>query len=178
MQPDMAWHPRVGRADNEYPDGRLRVILAATFGGIFTEAIHGIHRAKIAVLGAGAMVFLGQFLALRSRTGYRSHRLERHLSVGCDDGDCRHYDPYRWIPGTGILDCAFSRGRQYYLLVLLGTAVTVFSLLLDNVTTVIVFGPLILIICQVLGVSPLPYLMAAALSRTPEASPPWWVTPI
>nr|WP_305910266.1 SLC13 family permease [Methylomarinum sp. Ch1-1]MDP4522032.1 SLC13 family permease [Methylomarinum sp. Ch1-1] len=48
-------------------------------------------------------------------------------------------------------------------MVLLGTAVTVISLLLDNVTTVVIFGPLIVLICQALKVSPVPYLLAAAL---------------
>ncbi|MCB1870009.1 MAG: arsenic transporter, partial [Gammaproteobacteria bacterium] len=140
------------------------VILAATFGGIFTEAIHGIHRAKIAVLGAGAMVFLGQFLGF----------YDPELAIEAIDWNVIFLLAAMMvivgimIPTGGFQALAFwtarvSRGRQYYLLVLLGTAVTVFSLLLDNVTTVIVFGPLILIICQVLGVSPLPYLMAAAL---------------
>ena len=33
------------------------VILAATFVGIFTEAVHGFHRTKFAMGGAGLMVF-------------------------------------------------------------------------------------------------------------------------
>lgn len=48
-------------------------------------------------------------------------------------------------------------------MVLLGTAVTVISLLLDNVTTVVIFGPLIVLIAQALKVSPVPYLLGAAL---------------
>jgi len=48
-------------------------------------------------------------------------------------------------------------------MVMLGTAVTVISLLLDNVTTVVIFGPLIVLICQALKVSPVPYLLGAAL---------------
>jgi len=34
------------------------VILAATFIGIFTEHVHGFHRAKFAMLGAGLMLLL------------------------------------------------------------------------------------------------------------------------
>ncbi len=56
-----------------------------------------------------------------------------------------------------------AKGRQFLLLALLGTAVTVISLLLDNVTTVVIFGPLIILISQALKVSPVPYLLAAAL---------------
>ena len=56
-----------------------------------------------------------------------------------------------------------AKGRQFLLLALLGTAVTVISLLLDNVTTVVIFGPLIVLICQKMKVSAIPYLLAAAL---------------
>ena len=164
MQPDMASTHELVELTMNTPMAVSGVILAATFGGIFTEAIHGIHRAKIAVLGAGAMVFLGQFLGF----------YDPELAIEAIDWNVIFLLAAMMvivgimIPTGGFQALAFwiarvSRGRQYYLLVLLGTAVTVFSLLLDNVTTVIVFGPLILIICQVLGVSPLPYLMAAAL---------------
>ena len=40
---------------------------------------------------------------------------------------------------------------------------TVLSLLLDNVTTVVIFGPLIILIASTMKVSPVPYLLAAAL---------------
>jgi Na+/H+ antiporter NhaD/arsenite permease-like protein len=56
-----------------------------------------------------------------------------------------------------------SKGRLYLMLVLLGTAVTGLSLLLDNVTTVIIFGPLIILIAKQQKISPVPYLLAAAL---------------
>ena len=49
------------------------------------------------------------------------------------------------------------------MLVLLGTAVTVLSLMLDNVTTVVIFGPLIILIARAQNMSPVPYLLAAAL---------------
>ncbi|MCB2106671.1 MAG: hypothetical protein KDE14_03170, partial [Rhodobacteraceae bacterium] len=72
------------------------------------------------------------------------------------------------IPTGGFQALAYkmadlSKGRLFVLMVLLGTAVTVLSLLLDNVTTVVIFGPLIILICQSLRVSAIPYLLAAAL---------------
>ena len=57
----------------------------------------------------------------------------------------------------------FSKGRLFLLLALMGSLVTVLSLLLDNVTTVVIFGPLIILICQSLKVSAIPFLLAAAL---------------
>ena len=49
------------------------------------------------------------------------------------------------------------------MLALMGSLVTGLSLLLDNVTTVVIFGPLIILICRSMKVNPIPYLLAAAL---------------
>jgi len=57
----------------------------------------------------------------------------------------------------------FSRGRPVLLLVLLGTVTTVVSMFLDNVTTVVLMAPVTILICEILGVNPTPYLMAEAL---------------
>lgn len=35
------------------------IILVLTFLGIFTEGVHGFHRTKFAMLGAGLMIFAG-----------------------------------------------------------------------------------------------------------------------
>jgi Na+/H+ antiporter NhaD/arsenite permease-like protein len=57
----------------------------------------------------------------------------------------------------------FSRGRPVLLLVLLGTVTTVVSMFLDNVTTVVLIAPVTILICEILGINPIPYLMAEAL---------------
>lgn len=57
----------------------------------------------------------------------------------------------------------FSRGKPYLLLVMLWSAVTGLSLLLENVTTVVIFGLLIILICQAQKTSPIPYLLIAIL---------------
>jgi Na+/H+ antiporter NhaD/arsenite permease-like protein len=56
-----------------------------------------------------------------------------------------------------------SRGSPRRLLVYLSTVVTVISLFLDNVTTVLVFAPLTVVITRMLGLNPIPYLMSEAL---------------
>jgi Na+/H+ antiporter NhaD/arsenite permease-like protein len=72
------------------------------------------------------------------------------------------------IPTGGFQFLAYkiadiSKGRLFLLMAMMGTLVTVLSLLLDNVTTVVIFGPLIILICRTLQVTPVPYLLAAAL---------------
>ena len=78
---------------------------------------------------------------------------------------------YDWVSGPAMTERArmaykiavMSRGNLFLMLALLGTAVTVLSLLLDNVTTVVIFGPLIILIAKAQKISPIPYLLAAAL---------------
>lgn len=56
-----------------------------------------------------------------------------------------------------------SRGKPVRLFVLLGSITTFLSMFLDNVTTVVLIAPVTILICEILGISPLPYLMAEAL---------------
>jgi len=56
-----------------------------------------------------------------------------------------------------------SRGKPVRLFVLLGSITTILSMFLDNVTTVVLIAPVTILICEILGISPLPYLMAEAL---------------
>jgi len=140
------------------------LILAFTFLGIFTEHIHGFHRAKFAMMGAILMIIIGQYYGF----------YDSHLAVAAVDWNvvfllgCMMAIVSIMIPTGGFEAMAnymarISRGHQFRLLVLLGTAVTVLSLLLDNVTTVVIFGPLIIIIARAMKVTPIPFLLAAAL---------------
>ena len=56
-----------------------------------------------------------------------------------------------------------SQGRPIRLLILLGSVTTVLSMFLDNVTTVVLIAPVTILICEILGISPLPYLMSEAI---------------
>src|ERR671923_2273286 len=56
-----------------------------------------------------------------------------------------------------------SKGKPVRLFVLLGSITTVLSMFLDNVTTVVLIAPVTILICEILGISPLPYLIAEAL---------------
>ena len=140
------------------------IILIITFIGIFTEGVHGFHRTKFAMGGAALMILCGQYFGFYNPT----------LAVEAIDWNVVFLLGGMMtivaimIPTGGFQHLAYriadlSRGRLFLLLTMLGTAVTVISLLLDNVTTVVIFGPLIVLICQALGVSPVPYLLAAAL---------------
>jgi len=140
------------------------IILAASFILIFTETLHGFHRVKVAMTGAAVMLVVGQAYGFYSPEGafeavdwnvvFLLGSMMAVVAIMVNTG------------GFEVLAANIGRiakGRQFLLLALLGTAVTVISLLLDNVTTVVIFGPLIVLICQKMKVSAIPYLLAAAL---------------
>ena len=140
------------------------IILALTFVGIFTEMLHGLERMKIAAGGAVTMVIVGQIYGFYSP----------ELAVGAVDWNVvfllgAMMTVVAIMIPTGGFDMLayrianFSKGRLYLLLALIGTCVTVLSLLLDNVTTVVIFGPLIILIARAQKITPIPYLLAAAL---------------
>lgn len=140
------------------------IILAVTFIGIFTEEIHKVHRVKCAMIGAGTMVVVGQLMGFYNPD----------MAVEAIDWNVVFLLGGMMtivaimIPTGGFQQLAywtadFSKGRLFLLLALIGSLVTGLSLLLDNVTTVVIFGPLIILICQSLRVSAIPFLLAAAL---------------
>jgi Na+/H+ antiporter NhaD/arsenite permease-like protein len=144
--------------------GVSAIVLCLTFLAIFTEGVHKIDRTKVAMFGAGIMIFAGQIFGF--------YNPQKALEV------------VDWnvilllggmmtiiaimIPTGGFQAVAYwiaqkSQGRKYALLVMMGTSVAVISMLLDNVTTIIIFGPLIVLICQALQISPIPSLLGAAI---------------
>ena len=140
------------------------IILAVTFIGIFSEHVHGMERSKMAAAGAVSMVIAGQIFGFYSP----------ELAIEAIDWNvifllAAMMTVVSIMIPTGGFDwlayklAAIAKGRQYLMLVLIGSAVTIFSLLLDNVTTVVIFGPLIILIARTQNVSPIPFLLAAAL---------------
>ncbi|MEZ5503228.1 MAG: SLC13 family permease [Halioglobus sp.] len=140
------------------------LILAFTFIGIFTEKVHGLERAKFGMLGAGLMVIAGNYFGF-----YDAHQVIAAvdwnvvLLLGSMMAIVELLIPTGGFERLALRLARLSRGNSFLLMVLIGTAVTVISLLLDNVTTVVIFGPLIILICRQLQISPVPCLLAAAL---------------
>jgi len=140
------------------------IILALSFIGIFTETLHGFSRVKVAMLGALVMLVVGQSYGF-----YSSEKAFEAVDWNVVFLLAAMMAIVAMMIKTGGFEVLafrigkFARGRQFLLLAMLGTAVTVISLLLDNVTTVVIFGPLIVLICQKMKVNAIPYLMAAAL---------------
>ena len=75
----------------------------------------------------------------------------------------------RLLEGTGffqylaIVTARQSGGRPWRLLLILGVTTTLTSLFLDNVTTVVLIAPVTVAIAEILGLNPVPMLIAEAL---------------
>jgi Na+/H+ antiporter NhaD/arsenite permease-like protein len=140
------------------------IVLAFTFVGIFTEHLHGFHRAKFAMLGAILMIIIGQYYGFYdSFMAVEAVDWNVVFLLGCMMAIVSIMIPTGGFEAMANYMARLAGGRQFLLLFLLGTAVTVLSLLLDNVTTVVIFGPLIILIARAMKVTPIPYLLAAAL---------------
>ena len=140
------------------------IILALTFIGIFTEHLHGFHRAKFAILGAMMMIIVGIGYGFYDPVK-AIHAVDWNVVIllGCMMAIVSVMIPTGGFQVLASFMARISKGRQFLLLVLLGTAVTCLSLLLDNVTTVVIFGPLIILVARSMKVSPIPFLLGAAL---------------
>ena len=140
------------------------IVLAISFILIFTETLHGFHRSKVAMAGAGAMILVGQYYGFYSPDeAFEAIDWNVIFLLACMMAIVAIMISSGGFERLAAQIGKFARGRQFLLMAIMGTAVTFLSLLLDNVTTVVIFGPLIVLIAQKMKVNPIPYLMAAAL---------------
>ena len=140
------------------------IILVITFVGIFTETLHGMERSKFAALGAAAMIVCGQIFGFYNpEQAIEAVDWNVIFLLACMMTIVSIMIPTGGFQALAYKIARFSRGQNFLLLALLGSCVTGLSLLLDNVTTVVIFGPLIILIARAQKISPIPYLLAAAL---------------
>ena len=140
------------------------IIMGITFIGIFTEGLHGFHRTKFAMLGAIVMIIVGQIYGFYSpQKAIEAIDWNVVFLLGAMMTIVSIMIPTGGFEAVAYKIAYISKGRLYILMVLMGTAVAVISLMLDNVTTVVIFGPIIILIANALKVNPIPYLLTAAL---------------
>lgn len=137
------------------------LIFALTFGVILSERI---HRTIVAIMGAIVMVVAGRLLGFYS---------EQQALAAID------WETLGLLLGMMILVQLLERtgffeylaimvakrtgSKPWMLLVVLGTVTAIASMFLDNVTTVVFMAPVTILIAEILGRSPIPFLMAEAL---------------
>ncbi len=128
---------------------------------IFSERI---PRTIAAIVGAVLMVGVGIFAGFYSEE-QAIEAIDFH-TVGLLLGMMTLVallQPTGFFEYVAIMVSRLSRGNPVRLLILLGTLTTVLSMVLDNVTTVVIIAPVAILISEILGVQVIPLLMALAL---------------
>lgn len=136
-------------------------ILVLAYALIFSEIM---HRAYAALLGAVAMImlggwagFYGQEAALRAIDANTMLLLMAMMML------VALLRPTGAFEYVGIRLAKLAGGDPRALLVYLCAAVSVLSMFLDNVTTVIIFAPLTVLVTRMLDLNPAPFLIAEAM---------------
>ena len=132
-----------------------------TYVGIFLDRV---HRAIVAISGAVTMVAFGTWLSF-----YNAHEAVQSVD----------YDTIMLLLGmmlvvglfkeTGFFQylairaAKLAKGRPWLLLIYLGLVTSLVSMVLDNVTTIIIIVPVTVSLADILGISPFPFLMSEVL---------------
>ncbi|MCX7706509.1 MAG: ArsB/NhaD family transporter [Anaerolineae bacterium] len=137
------------------------VIFAAAIALILSERV---HRTIISLVGASAMLAFGMLTGF-----YTQHQaleaidfntLGLLMGMMVMVGLLQQTGFFQYI---AILLGKRSRGKPWLLLIILAAATSVLSMFLDNVTTVVLIVPVSILIAELLGITPVPLLMAEAL---------------
>lgn len=137
------------------------IIFVLTFIAIFSEKI---HRTIAGVIGAVLMVIAGLTFNFYSEQE-AIHSIDFN-TIGLLFGMMvlvillKKTGFFQYI---AIITAQKSKGDPWKLLVILGTVTTIISCFLDNVTTIILIAPITVLIAEILGILPLPILLAEAL---------------
>ena len=136
-------------------------VLVAAYGLIFTEVL---HRATAALVGAVTMIIVGMAFGF-----YDQERAIQAIDANTVVLLMAMMMMIAILRPTGAFEYAAVRitklagGDPRVLMVYLTLAVSVISMILDNVTTVIIFAPLTVLITRLLKLNPMPFLIAETM---------------
>jgi Na+/H+ antiporter NhaD/arsenite permease-like protein len=132
--------------------------------------IEKMHRSIVAMLGAVLMVLAGMYFGFYTEE-------EAILSVEFDALGLllgmmilvSILEPTGFFQYAAIKAGQLSKGNPWRLLILLGVGTALISMVINNVTTVVMVAPLTILIAELLGFSPIPFLMAETLLSVTSA---------
>jgi Na+/H+ antiporter NhaD/arsenite permease-like protein len=136
-------------------------IFVVTFALILSERV---HRTIVAMAGATVMLIVGLLLGFYSQA--QALAAIDFNTLGLLLGMMilvRLLEQTGFFEYVAILTGKRSRGSPWRLLLILGGATSVLSMFLDNVTTVVLIVPVTILIAEIVGLNPMPLLMAEAL---------------
>ncbi|WP_395106085.1 ArsB/NhaD family transporter [Actinomadura sp. SCN-SB] len=124
-----------------------------------------VHRTKVALAGAAAMLLLhitdAEAAFYAEDTGVDWNVVFLLLGMMVIVSVLRRTGVFEYV---AIWAAKRSRGRPYRLMVMLVVITAVASALLDNVTTVLLVAPVTFLVCERLGLDVVPYLIAEVMA--------------
>jgi Na+/H+ antiporter NhaD/arsenite permease-like protein len=136
-------------------------VLLVSYVLIFTEVL---HRAYAALLGAVVMVLAGSQAGFYDQAhavqALDANTLLLLMSMMMLVAMLRPTGAFEYI---GVRMAKLAAGDPRLLLLYLCAAVSVLSMILDNVTTVVIFAPLTVLVTRMLRLNPAPYLISEAM---------------
>jgi Na+/H+ antiporter NhaD/arsenite permease-like protein len=140
-------------------------VVAAFVAAYVLIATERIHRVAAALTGAAAMVVLGVVDAhtafFSEETGVDWNVIFLLLGMMIIVSVIKQTGVFEYL---AIWAAKKARGRPFAVMVMLIVITAVASALLDNVTTVLLIAPVTLLVCDRLGVPPIPFLIAEAMA--------------
>jgi len=136
-------------------------IFGLTYLGILTEKM---HRTLVVLLGAVAMICVGTWAHFYSSAGaieavdYNTVVLLFGMMVLV-----ALFKETGFFEYVAIVAARLTGGRPWLLFLSLGLATTLISMILDNVTTIILMIPVTMSIADILGVSMIPFLIGEVM---------------
>jgi Na+/H+ antiporter NhaD/arsenite permease-like protein len=137
------------------------LVFILTYVGILSERI---HRTIIALSGAVLMIVLGSWFSF-----YDLHQAVEAIDVSTIFlllgmmimvGMFKETGFFQYL---AIRAAKFAKGKSWLLLVYLGLVTSLVSMVLDNVTTIIIVVPVTISMVDILGIPVLPFLMSEVL---------------
>ena len=144
----------------------IAAILASLifFGSLVLIFSEKINRSIVAIAGAALMVALGKILGFYSEDA--ALKAIDFNTLGLLFGMMilvAMLEPTGFFEFLAVSAARASKGKPMLLFMMLGSITTVLSMFLPNVTAVVLIAPVTVLISEILGISPLPFLIAEAI---------------
>ena len=137
------------------------LVFGATYSGILAERL---HRTLVVILGATTMIALGSWLSFYSpeqaSAASDANTIALLLGMMVLVGLFRETGLFEYV---AVWAAKLARGRSWLLFIYLGAATTIISMLLDNVTTIILMIPVTMSLADILGVPMVPFLIGEVM---------------
>ena len=142
------------------------VLAVAVFAGAYVFLVADrVHRTKVALVGAGLVLLLhisdAEAAFFDEESGVEWNVVFLLLGMMVIVSVLRQTGVFEYV---AIWCAKRSRGRPYRLMVMLCVLTAVASAVLDNVTTVLLIAPVTFLVCDRLGLRPVPFLIAEVLA--------------